>query len=43
MPEYAAKYKRGHKMEEQCTGQYTIEEVDLHEGTCRLHGKRARN
>ena len=33
------KTKKGHKMEDQWTGPYTVEEVDLHKGTCRLRGK----
>ena len=33
------KTKKGHKMEDQWTGPYTIEEVDLQKGTCRLRGK----
>ena len=33
------KTKKGHKMEDQWTDPYTIEENDLQKGTCRLRGK----
>ena len=43
MPQYASKEKKkGHKMEDQWTGLYTIEKIDLQKRTKRKKGKLGR-